>query len=78
VPHQSGERVGLRVDQEGQLLGREAVDDLVDDLADPAKGIDKQLRADNWRLLARALLRERRGRQIDSLVSMERPAPFRR
>jgi len=30
---------------EGQLLGRQAGDDPVDDLADPAEGIDEQLGA---------------------------------
>ena len=34
-------RVGLGVGPEGQLLRREPVDRPMDDLADPAKGIDK-------------------------------------
>jgi nucleoside-diphosphate-sugar epimerase len=38
-----GDRVGLGVDAEHQLLGRQTVDDLVDNLPDPAKGSDKQI-----------------------------------
>jgi hypothetical protein len=44
--------LALGVGAEGQRLGREAVDDLVDNLAGPAKGIDNQLGAGHWRLLA--------------------------
>jgi hypothetical protein len=53
VPHQPGDRVGLGVDAERQLLKREAVDDLVDHLTDPCQGVDKQLGTYHWRLLIR-------------------------
>jgi hypothetical protein len=51
MPHQSGDRVRLRVDPERQLLRRQAVDHSVDNSADPAKGIDKQLGTVYRRLL---------------------------
>jgi hypothetical protein len=76
VPDQPGDRVGLEVDAEGQLLGREAVDHPVDSPADPAKGIDEQRGAGHRRLLCRkALPRERRDRQVDGSARLQRRQP---
>src|SRR6266545_4796024 len=48
VPDQPGDRVGPAVDPQRQLLRRQALDHVVDDLTDPAERVDEQIGAGHW------------------------------
>jgi hypothetical protein len=58
------------------LIGREAVDNSVDDLTDPANGVDKQFGTGHRRLLGKpGSFEGRSDRQVDGPAGLPRRQP---